>query len=282
MAAALSDLRSTRNSRGLRDLGDKALRGWPQSLKAKNPSVEKREARRRPGALALPRAAITQSPSTHPGLWCQRDERRRWAACSTRAEARAGRTPHRSPSPPGRQQHVCAGTARTPEFRPMRDVLAPTSTCLVCRQGRSRGRSQRPTSCRPARHPAVHTTFTAGVAGAHAPTCYQRGPDVTASSAGERTAARIGCSLAEAFTVTRRGHQVWLDDGKLGGVVESVDQDSIELRITSAGARGSKLRAGKGINLPDAVLDIDLLGAHSPGRPAVRRRIRRHRRAVVC
>ena len=87
MAAALSDLRSTRNSRGLRDLGDKALRGWPQSLKAKNPSVEKREARRRPGALALPRAAITQSPSTHPGLWCQRDERRRWAACSTRAEA---------------------------------------------------------------------------------------------------------------------------------------------------------------------------------------------------
>jgi pyruvate kinase len=109
-----------------------------------------------------------------------------------------------------------------------------------------------------------------------------RGPDVTASSAGERTAARIGCSLAEAFTVIRRGHHVWLDDGKLGGVAESVDQDSIELRITSAGARGSKLRAGKGINLPDAALDIDLLGAHSPGRPAVRRRIRRHRRAVVC
>ena len=45
--------------------------------------------------------------------------------------------------------------------------------------------------------------------------------------------------------------------------MESVDADSIELRITSAGAKGSKLRAGKGINLPDAVLDIDLLGAHS-------------------
>jgi pyruvate kinase len=75
--------------------------------------------------------------------------------------------------------------------------------------------------------------------------------------------ARIGCSLHEAFTVTRRGHHVWLDDGKLGGVVESVDRDVIELRITSAGAKGSKLRAGKGINLPDAVLDIDLLGPHS-------------------
>jgi pyruvate kinase len=45
--------------------------------------------------------------------------------------------------------------------------------------------------------------------------------------------------------------------------VEAVDQDSIELRITSAAAKGSKLRAGEGINLPDAELDIDLLGPHS-------------------
>ncbi|MGZ4306779.1 MAG: pyruvate kinase [Solirubrobacteraceae bacterium] len=89
--------------------------------------------------------------------------------------------------------------------------------------------------------------------------------DADASIAGsrEQRPARIGCSLAEAFTVTRRGHEVWLDDGKLGGVVESVKPDSIEVRITSAGAKGSKLRAGKGINLPDAVLEIDVLGAHS-------------------
>ena len=79
----------------------------------------------------------------------------------------------------------------------------------------------------------------------------------------EGAPARIGCSLDEAFAVTRPGHHVWLDDGKLGGVVESARPDSIELRITSAAAKGSKLRAGKGINLPDAVLDIDLLGSHS-------------------
>ena len=76
--------------------------------------------------------------------------------------------------------------------------------------------------------------------------------------------ASIGCSLAEAFAVTRRGHRVWLDDGKLGGVVESVEPAAIKVEITSAGlANGSKLRAGKGINLPDAELDIDLLGSHS-------------------
>jgi pyruvate kinase len=90
-----------------------------------------------------------------------------------------------------------------------------------------------------------------------------RAADMALLESGEGAPARIGCSLAEAFSVTRRGHHVWLDDGKLGGVVESVDPNSIELRITAAGAKGSKLRAGKGINLPDAVLDIDLLGSHS-------------------
>jgi pyruvate kinase len=75
--------------------------------------------------------------------------------------------------------------------------------------------------------------------------------------------ARVGCSLAEAFAVTRRSHHVWLDDGKLGGLVEAVDGNSIEVRITTAGPKGAKLREGKGINLPDAALDIGLLGAHS-------------------
>lgn len=75
--------------------------------------------------------------------------------------------------------------------------------------------------------------------------------------------AHVGCSLAEAFAVTHRGDQVWLDDGKLGGRVEAVDGNSIEVRITTAQTKGAKLREGKGINLPDAALDIDLLGPHS-------------------
>jgi pyruvate kinase len=94
------------------------------------------------------------------------------------------------------------------------------------------------------------------------PLILTRARDATAPAV-EGAPAQIGCSLDEAFAVTRPGHHVWLDDGKLGGVVEAAGPDSIELRITSAGAKGSKLRAGKGINLPDAVLDIDLLGSHS-------------------
>ena len=75
--------------------------------------------------------------------------------------------------------------------------------------------------------------------------------------------AQIGCSLDEAFSSSERGHHVWFDDGKVGGVVESVGPDAIEVLITSAGPKGSKLRAEKGINFPDAALDIDLLGSHS-------------------
>jgi len=90
-----------------------------------------------------------------------------------------------------------------------------------------------------------------------------RGGEPAPSGSGQGQIARIGCSLAEAFAISRPGHHVWLDDGKIGAVVESVDHDSIELRITSAAAKGAKLRPGKGINLPDAVLEVDLLGSHS-------------------
>lgn len=68
--------------------------------------------------------------------------------------------------------------------------------------------------------------------------------------------------MPEAFAATRRGHHVWLDDGKLGGVVEAVDRDSIEHHLGQSKGRKAA-RAGKGINLPDAVLTIDLLGSHS-------------------
>lgn len=90
-----------------------------------------------------------------------------------------------------------------------------------------------------------------------------RAAEPAASPHAESRPAQITCSLPEAFAATRRGHHVWLDDGKLGGVVQAADRDAIELLITSAGPKGAKLRADKGINLPDAELDIDLLGAHS-------------------
>jgi pyruvate kinase len=81
---------------------------------------------------------------------------------------------------------------------------------------------------------------------------------------GQPGCARIGCTLAAAFEAARVGQRVILDDGKMSAVIESVAADELRLRILNASPRGSKLRAEKGINLPDtdlpvpAVTDADL------------------------
>jgi pyruvate kinase len=71
----------------------------------------------------------------------------------------------------------------------------------------------------------------------------------------------IGCTLPEAFTRARPGQQVWLDDGKIGGTIDAVDADMIQLTVTSARPGGVNLRGGKGVNLPDTDLDLDALTA---------------------
>jgi pyruvate kinase len=71
--------------------------------------------------------------------------------------------------------------------------------------------------------------------------------------------ARIGVTLAEIFTDVRSGERVLLDDGKIGGVIESVSEDEIHVTITHTRAGGEKLRADKGINLPDTSLRLPAL-----------------------
>jgi pyruvate kinase len=69
----------------------------------------------------------------------------------------------------------------------------------------------------------------------------------------------IGCSLAEAFDQARSGERVWLDDGKIGGTIESVTRAEIALTVTDVRPGGAKLKAGKGINLPETDLQLDAL-----------------------
>jgi pyruvate kinase len=56
------------------------------------------------------------------------------------------------------------------------------------------------------------------------------------------------------------GHRVYFDDGRIGGVVIVVRPGEADIRITSAAPGGSKLRAAKGINLPDSKLNLPALG----------------------
>ncbi|MBL8796301.1 MAG: pyruvate kinase, partial [Planctomycetia bacterium] len=75
------------------------------------------------------------------------------------------------------------------------------------------------------------------------------------------TPAQISCTLPEVFADVRPGERIWLDDGKIGGVIRSVEDDAIRVQITHARAAGEKLRADKGINLPDSVLRLPALTA---------------------
>lgn len=71
--------------------------------------------------------------------------------------------------------------------------------------------------------------------------------------------AHIGVTLAKVFQDAQAGHKIWLDDGKIGGIVRSVESDQIKVEITHACPTGSKLRADKGVNLPDTVLGVQAL-----------------------
>lgn len=68
--------------------------------------------------------------------------------------------------------------------------------------------------------------------------------------------AHIPCSLDAVFERAKVGDQVWMDDGKIGGIVRTVSTCHIGIEITYARPKGSKLRAGKGINFPDTALSI--------------------------
>jgi pyruvate kinase len=71
--------------------------------------------------------------------------------------------------------------------------------------------------------------------------------------------ATIGCTLPEMFTQARPGERIWLDDGKIGGIIRSVGANLVRVEITAARPQGEKLRAEKGINLPDSKLTLSAL-----------------------
>ncbi|BAW06869.1 pyruvate kinase [Nocardia seriolae] len=70
---------------------------------------------------------------------------------------------------------------------------------------------------------------------------------------------RIGCTLPEVFGNVRRRQPILFDDGRITGRILDCDADTITVTITEATAPGSKLRAGKGINLPETTLPVPAL-----------------------
>ena len=73
------------------------------------------------------------------------------------------------------------------------------------------------------------------------------------------THAHISCTTPEVLDDLKIGDPVWIDDGKLGAIVESKTNGDVQLKITYCSPGGMHLKEDKGINLPDTELNLPAL-----------------------
>lgn len=77
--------------------------------------------------------------------------------------------------------------------------------------------------------------------------------------AGGPMQAKAQCMVPEALDQLSVGTSVWIDDGRLGAIVESHNAEGIVLRVTNARVKGEKLKPEKGLNFPQVDLQIEAL-----------------------
>jgi pyruvate kinase len=88
------------------------------------------------------------------------------------------------------------------------------------------------------------------------------GPDrpVTRGADGRlRHPPRIGCTIPAALARVETGQSIWLDDGRVAGVVTDTGRDGLEVVVTRVPPGGHRLRANKGVNLPDTDLGVPMM-----------------------
>jgi pyruvate kinase len=68
--------------------------------------------------------------------------------------------------------------------------------------------------------------------------------------------ATVSCTLPEIFADLHAKESVWFDDGKIGGVIESVSAERLAVRIGTTKPGGAKLGEDKGINLPNSAIRL--------------------------
>lgn len=73
--------------------------------------------------------------------------------------------------------------------------------------------------------------------------------------------AHVSCTLPQIFKTVNIGEQIYFDDGKIEGVINEINSDHLVIKITNTKKKGGKLKADKGINLPNSKLKISGLTA---------------------
>jgi pyruvate kinase len=71
----------------------------------------------------------------------------------------------------------------------------------------------------------------------------------------------VSCALPAVFAGVRAGQPILFDDGKIRGIIRSVAEDRLRVEIAAVAGGAAKLRAEKGINLPETALSLPALTA---------------------
>jgi pyruvate kinase len=72
-------------------------------------------------------------------------------------------------------------------------------------------------------------------------------------------AGLVSMSIPNVVESIKVGNHIWFDDGKIGGLVEEIQEDYATVLITKAKDNGTKLKKEKGINLPESELQLPSL-----------------------
>jgi pyruvate kinase len=69
--------------------------------------------------------------------------------------------------------------------------------------------------------------------------------------------AHISCTAKEVFRDAKPGEIVKFDDGKIGGMIKKIENQTMEIEITYAKEGGTALGSDKGINFPQTQLNME-------------------------
>ena len=107
--------------------------------------------------------------------------------------------------------------------------------------------------------PAVEIDVQPGAALLLTPECRAGGPERRDKRGRVVEPAHIGCTEPAVFRFLEPGHTIWIDHGRIGGLIEKVDKHGARLRITRARPEGERIAADRSIHLPDASVDLPAL-----------------------
>lgn len=112
----------------------------------------------------------------------------------------------------------------------------------------------------------LHAAYPVGIAALPGALHLHRGDmlrlvaeDGTPSEGGPGEGLQIACTLPQVLAQVRVGERVWLDDGRIGGVVRQASPQALDVEIVQARESGERLLPDKGINFPDSQLALPAL-----------------------